>query len=165
MLILANSIYLQASVEDTPPRERPVLGWDVLLRHNIHNRTMKVLQPRKPTSGKILAHCKQQITAFREFLGLALCIFKIGVTANPLDRFEDYRAKAFTNMWIICLRDDIGETHMLEAALISEFHSVPGCRNSPGTGGEGGLNRKKHGGPPYYTYVTGGRADQLKRVG
>ena len=156
---------LQASVEDSSPGERPVLCWDVLLQHNIHNKTMKVCQPRKPTCGKILAHCKRQITAFREFLGLALCIFKIGVTADPLDRFEDYRAKAYTNMWIICVSDDVGLTHMLEAALISEFHSAVGCRNSPETGGEGGLNRKRHAGPPYNTYVTGGRADQLKRVG
>ena len=54
---------------------------------------------------------------------------------------------------------------MLEAALISEFHHVRGCKNAPNTGGEGALNRKDSGGPPFYVYVVGGRADQAKWVG
>lgn len=120
---------------------------------------------RKPTCGKILAHCKAQIKSFREFLGGPLCIFKIGVTADPVERFEDYLKKSFTNMWVIYTSDELNTIHMLEAALISEFHILSGCRNAPDTGGEGGLNRKNHNGPPYFTYVTGGRADQLKRVG
>ena len=120
---------------------------------------------RRPTCGKILAHCKDQIRLFRKFLGGSLCIFKIGVTTDPGERFEDYLRKSFTNMWVIHTSDDLNLIHMLEAALVSEFHMLRGCRNAPDTGGEGGLNRKNHNGPPYFTYVTGGRADQLKRVG
>ena len=55
--------------------------------------------------------------------------------------------------------------HMLEAALISEFHMASGCKNAANSGGEGGLNRKHHLGPPYFVYVTGGRGDQAKWVG
>ena len=142
----------------------PSVSWETLERFDIANRTLKSHQ-LNPTCGKILTHCRAQVSAFRKSLGQELCIFKIGVTADPLVRFQDYMDKAYTNMWIVHVSDDLGLTHMLEAALISEFHLESGCRNSPGTGGEGGLNRKKHLGPPFYTYVTGGRADQFKRVG
>lgn len=68
-------------------------------------------------------------------------------------------------MWVIFQGDDLGMIHMLEAALISEFHMASGCKNAANSGGEGGLNRKHHLGPPYFVYVTGGRADQAKWVG
>jgi hypothetical protein len=138
--------------------------WDELLRYNIHNKTMK-FQVKMPPSGKILTHCKRMVCAFRESMGVSLCIFKIGVTADPVNRFSDYQTKAFSVMWIIYVSDDLSLTHMLEAALISEFNAASGCRNAPGSGGEGGLMRKKHLGPPFFTYITGGRADQMKRVG
>ena len=55
---------------------------------------------------------------------------------------------------------------MLEAALVSEFHQHIGCQNQSGTGGEGSLNAKRNPpSPPYFAYVTGGRADQPRRVG
>lgn len=156
--------------EDRTRQTTPVCGppaslvpWETL-RLNISKRIMKA-QPKQPTCGKILAHCKRQITAFRESLGLQLCVFKIGVTASPAERFQSYLEKAFTSMWIIHMSDDLSLTHMLEAALISEFHTIRGCRNAPESGGEGGLNRKNHLGPPFYTYVTGGRADQPRNVG
>ena len=97
-------------------------------------------------------------------MGISLCVFKIGVTANPARRYIAYLEKNFTSMWIIYMGDCVREIHMLEAALIHEFHSCSGCRNSPNTGGEGALNRKDSLGP-YYLYITGGRADQNKRVG
>lgn len=138
--------------------------WSIFQSFNIKNRTMKV-QLQKPTCGKMLAHSKRQVSSFRESLGVALCVFKIGVTAQPVERFEDYMALNFTDMWIIFVNNDLSLIHMLEAALVSEFCTCTGCRNSPDSGGEGALNRKKHQGPPFYVYVTGGRADQLKRVG
>ena len=61
--------------------------------------------------------------------------------------------------------NDLGLVNMLEAALISEFSQCTGCRNMANTGGEGGLNRQVRPHPPYFVYVTGGRADQPKRVG
>ena len=138
--------------------------WDTWRKFNIINRTMKV-QPREPTCGKILAYCKRQVVAFQESLGFGICVFKIGVTADPLERFHYYRAEAFTNMWVIHISEEKNLIHMLEAALISEFNTTSGCRNKPETGGEGGLNRKNHRGPPFYAYVVGGRADQPRRVG
>ena len=122
---------------------------------------------RRPTCGKILSHAKRQVAAFREWVGFQLCVFKIGVTSNPPTRFADYVQKGFTAMWIIFAGDDVGIVHMLEAALISEFASGTGCQNMAETGGEGALNRKASpsAGPPFYVYVTGGRADQPRRVG
>ena len=107
--------------------------WDELLRYNIHNKTMK-FQVKMPPSGKILTHCKRMVCAFRESMGVSLCIFKIGVTADPVNRFSDYQTKAFSVMWIIYVSDDLSLTHMLEAALISEFNAASGCRNAPGSG-------------------------------
>ena len=140
------------------------LPWNQLKRCWLHNRT-----PRSPscssTCGKILEHSKRQITAFREHIGISICVFKIGVTANPAQRFMDYLHKNFTEMWVVYRGPDLGLVHMLEAALIDMFHQVSGCRNAARSGGEGGLNRKEHLGPPFYVYITGGRADQPKRVG
>ena len=68
-------------------------------------------------------------------------------------------------MWVVYSGSDLGMVHMLEAALILHYQEAPGCRNAAHSGGEGGLNRKFHLGPPYFVYVTGGRADQFKRVG
>ena len=67
-------------------------------------------------------------------------------------------------MWVIFSGDNAGEVHMLEAALIQEFHVCVGCQNSPNSGGEGALNRPCAVGP-FFVYITGGRADQHKRVG
>ena len=120
---------------------------------------------RRATCGKILAHAKRQVAAFREWITVTLCVFKIGVTANPPARFVDYVQKGFTEMWVIHSGDNVDIVHMLEAALISEFANSIGCQNMPETGGEGALNRKASVGPPFFVYVTGGRADQHRRVG
>jgi hypothetical protein len=68
-------------------------------------------------------------------------------------------------MWIVFVGQEVREAHMVEAALISHYQSEAGCRNQPNSGGEGGLLRGNAGGPPYFVYVTGGRADQPKWVG
>lgn len=138
--------------------------WQQLKPCCIHNRLPRSLGPT-PTCGKILLHAKRQVSAFRESMGISLCIFKIGVTANPAERFMDYLLRNFSSMWVIFQGDDLGLIHMLEAALISEFQLATGCKNAPNSGGEGGLNRKRHLGPPYFVYVTGGRGDQAKWVG
>ena len=130
----------------------------------IQDKPLHVQGPRT-TCGKILAHSRQQVALFRNHVGAALCVFKIGVTANPQERFQGYLAMNFTLMWVICKHDDLGLVHMLEAALVAEWHHCTGCRNAANSGGEGALNRPNHEGPPYYVYITGGRADQLKRVG
>lgn len=71
----------------------------------------------------------------------------------------------FHAMWVIAVSPSIDLIHMLEAALVMEFHKHVGCRNKEGAGGEGALNRSERAPGPYYVYVTGGRADQRRRVG
>lgn len=139
------------------------VAWEQLKHCYIHNRTPKFAP--NAIAGKILLHCKRQVDGFRERIGISVCVFKIGVTACIPQRFLDYLCKNFSEMWIIYSGSDLGLVHMLEAALISEFHQIRGCRNAANSGGEGGLNRRSHSGPPYFVYVTGGRADQFKRVG
>ena len=121
--------------------------------------------PTNPTCGKLLEHCKDKVLAFREGLGIRLAVFKIGVTASPSERFPSYMKMGFTGMWLIAKSDSIDLVHMLEAALISEYHQHVGCRNKKGSGGDGALNRRDPSPPPYYVYVVGGRADQMRRVG
>ena len=117
------------------------------------------------TTGKLLSYCKSKITCFREKIGIRLCIFKIGVTANPVSRFEMYKDKGFSKMWILATSGSVDLVHMLEAALISEFHKHVGCKNREGSGGDGALNRKPPAPPPYFVYISGGRADQARWVG
>ena len=139
------------------------IPWDRLRSFGLVNRLMR-MQPQQPFSGRILAHATQQVTSFREHMGISLCVFKVGVTANPPCRYLQYMAKNFTSMWVIFSSDSVKEVHMLEAALISLFHAGTGCQNVAGSGGEGALN-KQSARPPFFVYVTGGRADQNKRVG
>ena len=120
---------------------------------------------RLPTCGRLLAHCIDKVTAFREKEGIRICCFKIGVTAAPAIRFESYQTKGFTSMWLIATSDCVNLVHMLEAALISQFFRHVGCKNAEGTGGDGALNKQPPPKPPYYVYVTGGRADQRRWVG
>ena len=139
------------------------IPWAQLSSYGVLNRIMPRRQ-HKPTSGKILAYAKLQVSAFREHLGISVCVFKIGVTCNPVCRYLDYLSRNYDAMWIIHESNSVPETHMLEAALISVYHTSPGCRNAPDSGGEGALNKASARGP-YFTYVTGGRADKNKRLG
>lgn len=151
---------LAAIIESNATKDIP---WETLKPCNLFNRTLRTMVP-KPTCGKILLHAKRQVSAFKEhFVGVL--IFKIGVTADPLQRFITYLNKNFTTMWVIFSGDDIGVVHMLEAALIGEFGDTIGCKNTPNSGGEGALNRTTVASPPYYVYIVGGRADQMKWVG
>ena len=125
------------------------------------NRCMKP-GTRSPICGRILEHCKEKKSSFREAMGIRLCVFKIGVTTDPLTRYQSYREKGFTSMWVIFSGDSVDLVHMLEAALVSEYHQHVGCRNQKGTGGEGALNRNQCLSPPFYVYVSGARADQAR---
>lgn len=95
-----------------------------------------------------------------------MCIFKIGITANPLLRYASYIDLGYTSMWLIHSSPSLGLTNMLEAALICEFATMVGCKNKPNSGGEGGLNRSSRAMlPPFYVYCVAGRADQPRWVG
>ena len=139
------------------------ISWKDVQCYGLRNRLMPT-QARPPSSGRLLSYCVQQVDSFREHMGLSVCVFKIGVTSNPLVRYVDYLQRNFTSMWVIFSGSNVKEIHMLEAALVSLYHSTTGCQNAGGSGGEGALN-KATASPPYYAYVTGGRADQPCRVG
>ena len=154
------TLTLERLAAEIDPNKIP---WPRLECFGLINRLHPAIGPRA-SCGRILQHCKQMVTSFRENMGIALTCFKVGVTCNPVPRFLLYRKKNFTNMWVIHSSMCVGETHMLEAALISLFQDACGCQNKPHSGGEGALNREGIAGP-FYTYVAGGRADQPRRVG
>ena len=145
-------------------RKHETLDWQNAQSSGVYNHCL----PRTfslPTCGRLLAHCKDKVNAFREKMGVKLTIFKIGCTACPVTRFDMYRKQNFSTMWVLATSDSIDLIHMLEAALISEYHKHVGCKNKAGSGGDGALNRKPPADPPYFVYIAGGRADQAKWVG
>ena len=115
--------------------------WDLVQSLGLISRLGKT-NPGVTTAGKLLAHCKDQITVFREKIGVRICIFKIGVTTNPLLRFSTYMEQGYTSMWVLAVSQSVDQIHMLEAACISEFSKHVGCKNAANSGGEGALNRK-----------------------
>ena len=62
--------------------------WQSVRRFQLLNHC--ATRGRPPSCGKILAHAKGQISAFRESIGVRLCVFKVGVTANPIRRYVSY---------------------------------------------------------------------------
>ena len=146
--------------------EAATFDWTHAKSLGIVNRCLKgQLDNKKMCCCKILQHAKDQVSSFRERIGVRLCCFKIGVTSNPLVRFPMYLEKGYSEMWLISVSPSIDMTQMLEAALISEFGKHVGCHNKCGSGGEGSFNRDTPPPPPFFVYVTGGRADQSRRVG
>jgi hypothetical protein len=114
--------------------------------------------PHAFTTGVQLDDCLRVIDTFRNHVGVDLCIYKIGITSNPIIRFRDYQEEGFTMMWVIHYTLDAasaGVVEMLEAGLISHHINVRSNRNVR-KGGDGNLSAQS---PPYCTYIVGGRAD------
>lgn len=140
--------------------------WGLVRKYQLLNHCIRsAYERRTPTSGKILAHALSQITCFRETIGVRLCVFKVGVSSNPIIRYTSYLEKGFTDMWILTKSYSVDQIHMLEAACISHFSRHVGCRNQHDSGGEGALNKKDPPRPPFFLYVTGGRADRKEMRG
>lgn len=116
--------------------------WSLAEPLGLLNKCAPVPKSGQPTCGKILTWCKERITSFRQKMNIRLCIFKIGVTSNPPQRYPAYLDVGFTSMWVLAVNDSCDLIHMLEAALISEFCKHVGCRNKEGSGGDGALNKK-----------------------
>ena len=115
----------------------------------------------QPTAGKVLQHCKKKMSQFRHCLGGAVCVFKIGYSTNPIQRFASYRNSNFSRMLLLHATDCKGVAEMLEASLIDMVLGTSGCRNEK-PGGEGPpFVRSSH----YFVYIVGARADQPKRIG
>ena len=116
---------------------------------------------RNPTAGTVLQHCKRKAKQFRIFVGVTVCVFKIGFTSNPIFRFSKYRGLNYSDMCLLHVTPCKATAEMLEAALIDQHMGLSGCRNES-FGGEGpGHIQAAH----YYVYIVGARADQLKPIG
>lgn len=116
---------------------------------------------QKATAGTILQRCFCQIDQFRNRMGRSVCVFKVGLTSNPLVRFSFYKEANYTHMTLLHVSTNLGSIQFLEAALIAANVSELGCRNQK-YGGEG---------PPvseeesfHFVYVVGARADQFKPI-
>lgn len=139
--------------------------WAKVKPHNLINKCMDPARFAKATAGKILTHCTDLVTSLRQRVGLRVCIFKVGVSSNPPQRFSSYVEQGYTVMWVLAASPSTDLIHTLEAALVSQFHMHVGCRNAAGSGGEGALCRPNRPDPPYFLYVVGARADQPRSVG
>lgn len=113
------------------------------------------------TAGTILQRCLSHVSQFRNRMGRSVCVFKLGMTSNPLIRFEFYKEANYTHMTLLHVSDNLGAVQMLEAALISANVSEKGCRNQK-YGGEGPPCSQKE--PYHFVYVVGARADQFKPI-
>ena len=115
----------------------------------------------QPTAGNVLQHCKQKLERLRAELGCQVCVYKIGYTSNPIQRFRSYELANFSVMLLLHVTPCKGTALMLEAALIDLHMGTPGCRNEK-PGGEGGGHIEAY---HFYVYVVAARADQFKPIG
>ena len=121
-----------------------------------------LLQNLPLTCPNILQHCKRQIDMVRVEFGGTVCIFKIGITAAPVNRFKYYHMENYETIVLIHISVSYNLINMLEATLIQTYMGPgTGCRNIH-LGGEGNLHRAL---PPYYAYVVTARADGRLRIG
>ena len=122
------------------------------------------------TASKIRWHCVETINFVRgQCGGPALCVFKIGLTANPIKRREAYRKQNFKQFVIIhevSRHELLGMLEMLEAALIAQFHDCQRCCRNKQLGGESmrDKNFAARFEPPYYAYCAATNASQREPI-
>ena len=85
-------------------------------------------------SGKILEHC-EVVTRSLSFRGP--CIFKIGITENPVSRwcvrkyaYKNDAIEKWQGMVVLHMDSDSFVCGLIEAHLIRVFRETPGCRNT-----------------------------------
>ncbi|CAE7216894.1 unnamed protein product [Symbiodinium sp. CCMP2456] len=98
------------------------------------------LIPETALASKILWHCMKTVNCIREENGgRSLCVFKLGLTSNPLQRRQSYLEQNFMSFVVIhkvCRLELLAMLEMLEAALIAEFHDNQRCCRNHQLGGE-----------------------------
>ena len=94
-------------------------------------------------------------------MSLSLCVYKLGMTSDPIVRFQFYKEANYTHMSLLHCTANLGVAQMLEAALIASNLSQHGCRNQR-YGGEGPPSVEHE--PFHYVYIVGARADQRKAI-
>ncbi|CAE7662955.1 unnamed protein product [Symbiodinium sp. CCMP2592] len=111
-------------------------------------------------ASKVLLHCLRVVDAVRtENGGASLCVFKIGLTSNPVQRRASYLQQNFQNFVVIhkVWRPELlGMLEMLEAALIAQFHDNGRCCRNVRLGGESMRTKDfvPRFPPPYYAYCV-----------
>lgn len=115
---------------------------------------------KKSTAGTILQRCLTQVECFRCQMNKAVCVYKIGLTTNPLLRFHFYALGNYTKMSLVHVTDNMGLAQMLEAALISKHMGEAGCRNER-FGGDGPTSNNED---LHFVYIVGARADGRKPI-
>lgn len=133
-----------------------------ILRHGICISYLSFPQGQNATAGTILQRSLKQIDTFRNRMGRKLCVYKLGLTSNPVRRFEFYKEANYTHMTLLHYSTNLGLCQMLEAAVIAANVSERECRNQR-YGGEGPPSLEKE--PFHFVYVVGARADQSKPIG
>ena len=115
----------------------------------------------KATAGTILQRCCTKVEHFRNKMVRSLCVFKVGLTSDPVQRFGFYLEANYTCMSLLHVTANMAEAQMLEAAVIAATISEPGCRNER-LGGDGPSKLTPY--QLYFVYVVGARADCLKAI-
>ncbi len=133
---------------------------DLCRRHGILISYLDESKRLTCTAGTILKWCVGKIDSFRSFMNRQLCVFKIGMTANPLLRFHFYSQGNYTSMSLLHVTKNMEAAQMLEAALIQMHISEQQCRNER-LGGEGPPTNTE---VPHFVYIVGARADRFKRI-
>ena len=90
----------------------------------------------KSTAGTILQGCLTQIDRFRNQMTRSLCVYKVGITTNPVLRFHFYARGNYSKMSLLHITENMGVAQMLEAALLAMHISEKECRNER-FGGDG----------------------------
>ena len=151
-----------ARVDDDPESSRVIdeeeimFPWDKVRRFNI---SVDLVGPGK-TCTEVINHCNEKFRSFREEMGGNVCIFKFGITTDPITRFHFYVKDGYQRMLVLHISKSPHAIEMLEAYLIFTFGKIMGCRNVA-KGGEGNLPSKPG---PYLTYVVAARADRAVGV-
>ena len=83
----------------------------------------------QPTAGHILQHCKKRLDSFRASVGENVCVYKVGLTTNPLRRCTWYLQLNYTRMSLLHATQCHGTAEMLEASLIDNHMGRTGFRN------------------------------------
>ena len=128
--------------------------------HGITISYLPSQQRLRSTAGTILQRCLSKVEHFRTKMNKSLCVYKLGITADPCIRFFYYKEGNYTHMSLLHVSENLGTIQMLEAALISSHMFQKGCRNER-LGGEGPPAQVE---PFYFVYIVGARADGRKSI-
>ena len=136
----------------------------------VDNTLVVTVIPETRTASTILWHCVKAINCLRNQCGgPALCVFKIGLTSNPLQRRAAYYKQNFKKFVIIhqvSRGELLGMLEMLEAALIAEFYDNQRCCRNKQLGGESMRDRTfmPRFEPPYFAYCVASNASQREPI-